>query len=176
MKKLITAALALTLTLSVCTTALAAGTEGVEGVGLGNQYIDVKAKYNDGATVPDIYSVDLTWQDMTFSYNESGTRIWNPTTHTYTESLTTGWDKDSAAVTATNHSNQAVTVLFTYTAQGETGITGTMSKDSFTLAAGVEGKPYEADSDTSVLNISGTPNETVTAEGITVGAITVTID
>lgn len=172
MKKIFTAAMALTLALTMGATALAAG---IDGAALGDQYIDVKAKYNDGATVPDIYSVDLTWDDMTFSYNESGTRIWDSTTHTYTESLTTGWDKSSAIIKATNHSNQAVTLLFSYTALGETGITGSMSQGSFTLDAGVEGKPNEADSDVTTLHISGTPNETVTAEGITVGTITVTI-
>ena len=31
-----------------------------------------------------VYSVDLTWEDMTFTYNESGARTWDPDTHTYT--------------------------------------------------------------------------------------------
>ena len=50
-----------------------------------------------------------------------------------------------------------------------------MSKDSFKLAAGVENKPNEAATDSSILTITGTPNNSVTAEGVTVGAITVTI-
>ena len=79
MKKLIATALALTMTLSLSTTALAAGN--VNGAGVGSQDpIDVTAKYNDGATEPTVYSVDLTWEDMTFTYNESGTRTWDPDT------------------------------------------------------------------------------------------------
>ena len=79
MKKLIATA-----TLSLSTTALAAGN--VDGAGVGSQDpIDVTAKYNDGATEPTVYSVDLTWEDMTFTYNESGTRTWDPDTHTYTD-------------------------------------------------------------------------------------------
>ena len=58
MKKLIATALALTMTLSLSTTALAAGN--VDGAGVGSQDIDVTAKYNDSATDPTVYSVDLT--------------------------------------------------------------------------------------------------------------------
>lgn len=175
MKKLIATALALTMTLSLSTTALAAGN--VDGAGVGSQDpIDVTAKYNEGATEPTVYSVDLTWEDMTFTYNESGTRTWDPDTHTYTDTTSAGWDKISAAVTATNHSNTEVTVSFTYTPQGTTGVTASMSKDSFKLAAGVENKPNEAATDSSNLTITGTPNNSVTAEGVTIGTITVTIE
>ena len=104
MKKLIATALALTMTLGMSTTALAAGN--VDGAGVGSQDpIDVTAKYNDGVTEPAVYSVDLAWEDMTFTYNESGTRTWNPDTHTYTDTTSAGWDKITAAVTTTNHSN-----------------------------------------------------------------------
>ena len=112
MKKLIATALALTMILSLSTTALAAGN--VDGAGVGSQDpIDVTAKYNNGATEPTVYSVDLTWEDMTFTYNESGTRTWDPDTHTYTDTTSAGWDKVTAAVTATNHSNAEVKVSFT---------------------------------------------------------------
>lgn len=177
MKKLIATALALTMTLSLSTTALAGGN--VYGAGVGSQVpIDVTAKYNDSATVPTVYSVDLTWEDMTFTYNESGTRIWDPDTHTYTDTTYAGWDKDTAAVTATNHSNTKVTVSFTYTPQGDTGVTASMSKLSFILAAGVENEPNDAATDSSLLTIKGDtkPNSPVAAEGVTIGTITVTIE
>ena len=177
MKKLIATALALTMTLSLSTTDLAAGN--VDGAGTGPQEpIDVTAKYNDGATEPTVYSVDLTWDDMTFTYNESGTKIWDPDTHTYTDTTSAGWDKDTAAVTATNHSNTKVTVSFTYTPQGDTGVTAYMSKLSFILAAGVENYPDDASTNSSALTIDGNskPNSSVTAEGVTIGTITVTIE
>ena len=175
MKKLIATALALTMTLSLSTTALAAGN--VDGAGVGSQDpIDVTAKYNNSTADPIVYSVDLKWDDMTFTYNESGTRTWDPDTHTYTDTTSAGWDKVTAAVTATNHSNTEVTVSFTYTPQGTTGVNASMSKDSFKLAAGVENKPNEAATDSSILTITGTPNNSVTAEGVTIGTITVTIE
>ena len=177
MKKLIATALALTMTLSLSTTALAAGN--VDGAGVGSQDpIDVTAKYNDDATEPTVYSVDLTWEDMTFTYNESGTRTWDPDTHTYTDTTSAGWDKVTAAVTATNHSNTKVTVSFTYTPQGDTGVTASMSKLSFILAAGVENMPNDAATNSSLLTINAStkPNSSVTAEGVTIGTITVTIE
>ena len=175
MKKLFATALALAMVLSLSTTALAAGN--VNGAGVGSQDpIDVTAKYNDDATEPTVYSVDLKWDDMTFTYNEFGTRTWDPDTHTYTDTTSAGWDKVTAAVTATNHSNAEVKVSFTYTPQGDTGVTASMSKDSFNLAAGVENKPNEAATDSSILTITGTPNNSVTAEGVTIGTITVTIE
>lgn len=175
MKKLIATALALTMTLSLSTTALAAGN--VNGAVVGPQEpIDVTAKYNDSTADPIVYSVDLKWDDMTFTYNESGTRTWDPDTHTYTDTTSAGWDKISAAVTATNHSNVQVTVKFDYTPQGATGVNASMSKDSFQLAAGVENKPNEAATNSSNLMIAGTPNNSVTAEGVTIGTITVTIE
>ena len=175
MKKLIATALALTMTLSLSTTALAAGN--VDGAGTGPQEpIDVTAKYNDSTADPIVYSVDLKWDDMTFTYNESGTRTWDPDTHTYTDTTSAGWDKITAAVTATNHSNVQVTVKFDYTPQGATGVNASMSKDSFKLAAGVENRPNEAATDSSILTITGTPNNSVTAEGVTIGTITVTIE
>lgn len=175
MKKLIATALALTMTLSLSTTALAAGN--VDGAGVGSQDpIDVTAKYNNSTADPIVYSVDLKWDDMTFTYNESGTRTWDPDTHTYTDTTSAGWDKTYAAVTATNHSNAQVTVKFDYTPQGATGVRAIMSRDSFQLAAGVENKPNEAATDSSFLVIIGTPNNSVTAEGVTIGTITVTIE
>lgn len=177
MKKLIATALALTMTLSLSTTALAAGN--VDGAGVGSQVpIDVTAKYNVSATKPTVYSVDLTWEDMTFTYNESGTKIWDPDTHTYTDSTSVGWDKYTAAVTATNHSNANVTVSFTYTPQGDTGVTAYMTRRSFILAAGVENYPNDASTGSSLLTINGNskPNSSVTAEGVTIGTITVTIE
>lgn len=177
MKKLIATALALTMTLSLSTTALAAGK--VDGAGVGSQDpIDVTVKYNDSATEPTVYSVDLTWEDMTFTYNESGTRTWDPDTHTYTDTTSAGWDKVTAAITATNHSNAPVKVSFTYTPQGNTGVTASMSKLSFILDAGVENYPDDAATNSSLLTIKGDtkPNSSVTAEGVTIGTITVTIE
>ncbi len=173
MKKLFSLLLSLALVLSLSVTAFAA--DGSGNVGQGSQDIPVTAKTTGSSTDTPVYSVDISWEDMTFTYSAATTRTWNPETHTYTSSSSGGWNKTTAAVTVTNHSNVAVDVSIAYAAEGSTGITGTMDITSDALAAGVEGKPAEADYGTYTLTISGTPNATVSETGVKIGTITVTI-
>ncbi len=173
MKKMIAAILAVAMVLGVHSTSYA-------GQNLGqneSQSIDVTAKYSDDITTPDVYSVEIVWDNMTFSYSEAGTMDWNPETHTYTENVTAGWDKTSADVTVTNHSNVDVDVTFGYVPVESYGVTtGLTNTDAaVNLTAGVVGEADEAASVTATLSVSGTPSETVTEEGVVIGTITITI-
>lgn len=170
MKKILALFLALTLVLSMSATAFAATAEKGD-----SENIDVTAKYNSSSTTPDVYSVEIEWEGMTFTYSETGDKVWNPATHTYTDNTTAGWDKNEAAITVTNHSNKDVTVQFTYAAEGDTGVTGELDKTSEILAAGVENEVDKAASVTATLTIGGKPNSTVTEAGVKIGTITVEI-
>lgn len=170
MKRLITTAIAMTMVLCMGTTAFA---ETVTTPG--DKEIPVTAKYSDAVNTPDVYSMDLVWSDMTFTYSETGTKTWNPETHTYTENTQAGWDKTTATIQMTNHSNVAVDVDLAYTPVEGTGVTGEFAVTDFNFPAGPEGNPSNASSKTAILTISGTPTDTVTTDGITVGTITVTI-
>ena len=118
--------------------------------------IDVQAKYVDGTVSPDVYSIDVTWDAMQFTYSTSGTREWNPETHEYTGELTNGWTSDGNTVTVTNHSNRDVKVTFRYEpASGFDGISGTFSVDSDTLSAGTVGNVAGADKVVTALTLSG---------------------
>lgn len=174
MKRLFTILIALVLVLSMSVSAFAA--EGsVNGQGIGEQTIDVTANYQTGGTEP-VYSVDITWESMTFTYTDSGVKVWNPSTHTYSVNTSGGWDKTTANITVTNHSNVDVAVAVTYASvQQDTGISGRITGGSKTLAAGQENKPNEADSMTATLTISGKPNSTVTETGVNIGTITIKI-
>lgn len=177
MKKILSSLIAFAMVLSMSATAFAAGGS-VTGQGIGNQTVGVTARYAASASTETVYSVDITWGNMIFTYSESGVRTWNPENHTYTANKSGGWDKTTADITVTNHSNADVTVKLTYTADtanGNTGVTCTLSNAGGILAAGTEGKPDEAEQIISTLMISGAPNSNVTAAGVRVGTITVTI-
>ncbi len=173
MKRIIGTILTLTMVMGLSVTAFASETVGQNG----SQSIDVTAKYSAAVTTPDVYSVDIAWEDMTFTYSEAGTMDWEPATHTYKENITAGWDKESADVTVTNHSNVAVDVTFGYTPVETYGITTSLSntESAVNLAAGAESNVAGAAHTTATLTVNGTPNENVTADGVVVGTITVTI-
>lgn len=192
MKKGIAVLLALGLTLGVSVTAFAQGSSTIKSTNEGEnkEEINVTAKYN-AVEEGIVYSVDLAWDDMTFTYTETGTRTWDPATHTYGDTVTGGWDKTTALVKATNHSNTGVNVTFTYTpTETATGIRGSISYEGgvevkMTHSTNTEkmvqlssGKGYSytgAPYGRAGMKISGTPNRNVTADGIQIGTITVTI-
>lgn len=170
MKKIFSVLLIAGLILSLSVTAFAA-TLGQNG----SQEIDVTAKYDTSTSTPTVYSVDIVWSSMIFTYTQESTKNWNATDHTYDTVTQGAWDKDSATVTVTNHSNAAVNVAVAYAPVADTGITGTLTNGSGRLTAGEEGNYDGADSLTATLTISGTPTGTVTADGVTVGTLNVTI-
>ena len=141
----------------------------------GSQTIDVTAKSVVSSTTTDCYSVDITWTDMTFTYESSEIKTWDASNHSYSSNTVSGWDKTEASITVTNHSNVEVDVTIAYTPVEGTGVTGTIQDGAETLAAGEEGKYDMADSMTAVLTISGVPTATVTSNGVKIGSITVTV-
>ena len=166
MKKIVSLTLALALMLSLAIPAFAAESDSR----------DVTAKYEKSTTEEDVRSFELSWGELTFTYSETTEKTWNPNTHTYDEETTGGWDKTSADITVTNHSNIDLKVSMALTPVTGTGVDVTLTGGNATLAAGVEGDVDGAASVTGTLTVSGTPNETVTAAGIKVGEITVTIE
>lgn len=173
MKKIFATIIALAMVLAMSVTAFAAEDTGNKPGD--SQDIDVTAKTESSTTTPTVYSVDISWDSMTFTYSESGTKTWNPENHTFTTSTSGGWDKTTANVTVTNHSNATVDVAVTYSAVDGTGVTGTITNGTKTLAAGVENAYDAADKLVATLTISGEPTATVTSEGVKVGSITVKI-
>ena len=45
-------------------------------MGTGDQEIDVHAKYEDNTSSSAVYSVDVSWGAMEFTYTEDGTLTW----------------------------------------------------------------------------------------------------
>ena len=171
MKKLLVLSLAIVMMFAMASTSFAA-----KITAPGNTTADVTAKYKAGATVDTIvYSVDVTFDDMTFTYTDTAKAAWNPESHSYPDSTPAAWDKTEANIKVTNHSNAAVAVTVSYTESANAGdVDGAISNGTFTLATAVETTVENAPTNTAKLTISGTPAESATA-GVVVGTVTVAI-
>lgn len=167
MKKRI--AIALIMTLAVSTTAFA------ENVSQnGSSSADVKATYNDGADAGKIYSVDITWQGMDFTYTAADT-VWNPQTHTYDPITEPYWS--DGMITVTNHSNDAITATPGYAAESEyENITMDFSNESLKVATadnGINGAAGKAVTGSITVKPSGELPKGITDTKI--GRITIVI-
>ena len=141
---------------------------------------DVTATYvagSSGGAGGTVYSVDIVWGDMAFTYTEEA-GVWDPTTHTITGAGGGIWkatSPDGNKIKVTNHSNAAVTATFSYTPAADyTGITGSFDNTTLNLATAVDTLVSNAPSDSAALTLSGALDSS-TAAGTTIGTITVTL-
>lgn len=168
MKKLLSIFISILLVICTTTSAFAA-TEGSSSK-------DVKATYQSGGEASFVYSVDVTWGSMEFTYTSACEGVWDPTTHTYTGVKEASWSCDANAnkVTVTNHSNTAVTATLTYTqADSYSSISGSFTKSILNLATAEGTLTTSAPTDSSLLTLNGALGSGVTLEKI--GTVTVTI-
>ena len=141
---------------------------------------DVKATYEAGSAGGTVYSVDITWGDMEFTYKAGSEGTWNPETHTTSDSSAGQWTVNNEGgnkIVVTNHSNAAITATLTYTpASGYNGISGSFGdKGSINLVTAVGTEVNNAPSDTASLTLSGELDSN-TAAGTKIGTITVVIN
>lgn len=173
-------ALVLTLAMVFSLAPLSVYADAITEVG-GTASHDVKATYragSSGGTGGTVYSVDITWGDMAFTYTaEAG--IWDPATHKTTGAEGGVWtvDKESGnTITVTNHSNTGVTAAFSYAAaSGFEGISGTFDNASLNLASAVGTAVEAAPKATTSLSLNGALGST-TADNTKIGTITVTLN
>ena len=158
MKRSLSFPLAVAAALALSTPVLAANVT----AGQGSVPIDVYARYQDGSTTGTVYSVDITWGDMQFTYAKSGALVWNPNDHTYTDDTTSNWQAEGNTITVTNHSNTEVTANFSFAPLANV----TDRKAHVSDYAG-------ADSVSSVLTLSG--SYTGEEEYAKVGTVTIEI-
>lgn len=135
MKKFFSTMIALAMLAATPLTVFATGSSSNTG---GNTEIDVNGKYiEDNAAT--MISVDITWDDMSFEYND-GERTWDPNKHEY---ITSGgsWTNEKKTVNVKNHSNTAVKAEFSF-ASSLDGITGSFDNKTLQLETAV-GKAVE---------------------------------
>ena len=173
-------ALVLTLAMVFSLAPLSAYADTITAVG-GTASHDVTATYradSSGGAGGTVYSVDITWGDMAFTYTaEAG--IWDPATHKTTGAEGGVWKVDKEGgntITVTNHSNTDVTAAFSYAAaSGFEGISGSFDKESLALKTAVGTEVANAPSGTAALTLDGAVGSDTTAN-TTIGTITVTLN
>lgn len=111
MKKIIAFVLALTLLLSMSATVFATSTTETES---GNSH-EILASYKEGTQDSTVISVDISWKQMSFTYNGASSPVWNADEHRYEgEKTEAGWAKSEAIITIQNNSNTILQALLEY--------------------------------------------------------------
>ena len=177
MKQIFTLALTFLLIFSLVTvTAFAADTTTINGASR-TATKDVTASYRSSAGGGTVYSVDITWGSMEFTYSEGSGTTWDPATHQYNSGGAGVWSNSGNTVTVTNHSNAQVTANLAYTSETEfAGISGSFGNKSTMTLATADGTTVEnAPKDTAELNLSGALDSKVRSS-TKIGTITVTIN
>ena len=177
MKKKTALVLTLAMVFSLAPLSAYADTIGTAG---GTASHDVTATYttdSTGGAGGTVYSVDIAWGDMEFTYTAAA-GVWDPVTHTITGADGGTWSATNTGgnqIKVTNHSNTAVTATFSYAAaSGYEGISGSFDKTSLDLATAVGTEVSNAPKDSAALTLSGAL-DSATAASTKIGTITVTL-
>lgn len=169
--KKITALLATAaLVLTMSTTAFA---ENQTGVSTGGYSATVNGTYQAGGSSATVYSVDITWDDMSFTYTAAGQGTWNPETHKYDGGSEASWS-GSKNIVVTNHSNAAVTATAKF--EADSGYESTSmtfgDKSGSTIATAVDTQVNKAPKATITVTPGGSLPESTNGK---IGTITVNI-
>ena len=173
MKKLFTI-LALVLTVALCASfAVSAETyTNLASIPAQDVTVDYVPATDDTDTV--VYSVDVAWTDLTFTYS-AGTEKWDPTKHTYSISNDDAdWTNTDGSITVTNHSNADVDVIVAYAKAEGYNVKVDVTNAEFTLESAVDKAVNAADAKTATLTLD-TATSTVPTADATVGTVTVTV-
>lgn len=114
-----------------------------------------------------IYDVEIKWDNMMFTYNNTESYVWNSKTHEYDLKNKKTWENEKNKITINNKSNYEIEILFNYESYKDyQKITGVFSKNKLNIQS--------KESDFSELNLSGKLDEN-TSEYKKIGEVTVTI-
>ena len=185
MKKLLTIALALILAVFMTMSICAADTSPVEDLDPtetdnNSATAEVNIKIAGKENITTVYSVDVAWDSLDFTYNFGDADIWNPDTHEY-ETGATGtagsWTDNSADIVVTNHSNAKIRATASFaggsTSLSRNDVTATLSNPSFTVETAVGTAVDSAPNGKFTCTVSGIPSGT---SDFNLGTITIKIE
>lgn len=131
---------------------------------------DLIVDYENNMSYEAVYSVDIIWNDLSFTYNE-GSNIWDPATHTYgTVNEEPRWTDNSGEITVVNHSTEgvAISVSFEKASNGTAALN--IDAPSFTLDTAVNTTVANAPKKSVAITATGVP----TSDAV-IGKICVTV-
>lgn len=135
---------------------------------------EVTGQYHANTTVSTVYSVDVAWDSMAFTYTVDNEGTWNPNTHKVEGASKGVWSGDGD-VKVTNHSNAKVNVAVTYAAEERfNSITGSFANGTFELATAEGTAVDNAPNATATLSLSGDLDKSISTS-TKLGTATVTI-
>lgn len=166
MKKLIALFVMIAVMTSLAVTAFAE-----ENVGIGDYSTEVKGTYVAGTTGDGaIYSVDITWSAMSFTYHAAKEPVWDVETHSYSESVAAYWEGEGT-ITVTNHSNVSISATPVYTAEeGYEEASMLFDAEKLVVSSAESGAEQ-----TGVIAVTPSGTLPANANGEKIGTITVTI-
>lgn len=144
---------------------------------------EVSVYYDESVTTKTVYSFEVTWGAMDFTYTPATEGTWNPATHKYETPTEAGWSSTTNEITIENHSNTEITATFTYTAESNfSGITGTFvdknnnpcTDGKVAVESAVDSAADSAPSASVFLNLFGSLSKD-TIDGTKSGTVTITI-
>ena len=139
-----------------------------EGVGTGSYNAEVKGTYQAGGTSATVYSVDIAWTDMSFTYTDASQGTWNPETHQYDGGAEAAWTASDDSITVTNHSNAAVTATASYEADPGYETTDMTFGNNAATVATAEGTEV-AEAPSATITVTPTGSLAQSATGGTLG-------
>ena len=171
MKKIISFVLAAAMLISLGITAFAADIEAADGSASG----EVTATYVPSTSVGGtVFSVDVTWTNLQFTYNEGSEPTWDAEQHKYVgETVAPSWAESAEQITVTNHSNTNIVATASY--EAETGFEAVTMK--FDIAPLVPSAALDGAAHSAYINVTPEGDLPETATTATkIGTITVTIE
>ena len=133
---------------------------------------DVYVSYDGNVSSETVYSVDVIWTDLSFTYSE-GTTMWDPEKHEYvtsSEASNVGWTDSEGEITVINHSNASILIDISFKKADD--LTDEVEIDiiepQFTLESAVNSTFNTAPSKTTTIKVTGKPNKSGNVGKITV--------
>lgn len=143
----------------------------------GSDSAEVKGTYIAGSSAATVYSVEISWGSMEFTYTDASKGTWNPKDHKYDGVKEAEWScaEGENKIEVKNHSNADVKVQLSYTPNSEYNkITGIFSDSSLNLISAEGKEPTNAPLGSATLNLDGELSEKTPAK-TTIGTVTVTL-